>query len=63
MNWLGVCAVCGKRIRWDDEVCSDACQEEHDRRADEALGACAICGHPAREDSLAVGTGVAVSDE
>ena len=35
MNWLRVCVICGTSIRWDDDVCSDRCQAELDRRSDQ----------------------------
>lgn len=28
------CGICGRRCRWDDDVCSDVCQEEADRRGE-----------------------------
>lgn len=45
----GLCGICGKRIRWDDEFCSDLCQAEADRRGEE--GGCVICGEETRNGS------------
>jgi hypothetical protein len=47
----GRCGICGKRIRWDDEFCSDLCEAEADRRGEETTDRRNVMENPYAEDT------------
>jgi hypothetical protein len=46
--------ICGKRIREDDDVCSDACERELERRAEEAGGEPMKCVVPWEAETVPI---------